>query len=126
VNISADFALIIEDDAYLAEIFTRALESVGFQTEWLQDGRAALARLSQTTPAVITLDLHLPHVSGRDLLSYIRREPRLAKTRVILTTADALSAELVAPEAELVLLKPISFSQLRELAGRLKPKAELP
>jgi len=126
VNLSADFALIIEDDAYLAEIFTKALESVGFQTETLQDGRAALARLSQITPAVITLDLHLPHVSGRDLLSYIRREPRLAKTRVILTTADALSAELVAPETELVLLKPISFSQLRELAERLKPKAELP
>lgn len=112
-------ALVIEDDANLAEIFSKALESAGYTVEVLFDGRVALTRLSQVTPIAITLDLNLPNVSGRDLLSYIRQEPRFSKTRVILTTADALTANLLASQAELVLLKPISFSQLRLLASRL-------
>ncbi len=114
-------ALIIEDDAYLAEIFTHALGSVGYETEIARDGRAGMERLAQITPTLVTLDVHLPFVSGRDILTHIRTDPRLLGIRVILTTADALTAELMAPQAELVLLKPISFSQLRTLAQRLRP-----
>lgn len=116
-----NLALVIEDDDYLTEIFSSALESAGFEIEIFKEGRSALARLAVITPGVITLDLHLPNVSGRDIISYIRQDPRLAQTRVILTTADAQTANLVASQAELVLLKPISFSQLRQLAARLKP-----
>jgi CheY-like chemotaxis protein len=114
-------ALIIEDDNYLAEIFSKAFESVGYQTDIRRDGRAALDRLNEVTPTIITLDMHLPHVSGREILRHIKREPRLAETRIILTTADAATASAVGAEADLVLLKPISFSQLRALANRLRP-----
>jgi CheY-like chemotaxis protein len=116
------FALIVEDDPFLAEIFSKALQSVGYETEVVSDGRSAMIRLSETTPDLVTLDLHLPVVSGRDLLAYIRRESHLVDTRVILTTADSMTADQIAPHAELVLLKPISFSQLRELALRLRPR----
>jgi CheY-like chemotaxis protein len=113
-------ALVIEDDPFLAEIFSKALESVGYKTDIVSEGRTALVRLAETTPALVTLDLHLPGISGRDLLSFIRRERHLTHTRVILTTADSATANLMAPEAELVLLKPISVNQLRELALRLR------
>lgn len=115
-------ALIIEDDNYLAEIFSKAFDSVGYRTEIMQDGRAAMERLGQVTPTIITLDMHLPYVSGRDILRRIKREPRLAGTRIVLTTADAATASAVGAEADLVLLKPISFSQLRALASRLRPR----
>lgn len=115
-------ALIIEDDDYLAEIFSKAFDSVGYRTEIMPDGRTALDRLEQVTPTIITLDMHLPHISGRDLLRHVKRTPHLANTRIILTTADAATASAVGAEADLVLLKPISFSQLRALASRLQPR----
>jgi len=115
------FALIIEDDWKLAIICAQALRLAQFETEIVQDGNAALDRLAATTPAVVVLDLHLPHVSGREILRQIRADRRLDQTRVILATADALMAETLRAESDLVLLKPISVRQLRDLATRLRP-----
>jgi CheY-like chemotaxis protein len=77
--------------------------------------------LANLTPALVVLDLHLPHVSGKTLLRQIRADERLRETRVILTTADALMAAHLDEEADVVLLKPVSVTQLRDLATRLRP-----
>ncbi len=114
-------ALIIEDDAKISMIFAEALKTVEYDTEIIQDGQLALDRLAETTPAVVVLDLHLPHVSGPDILHQIRTDPRFAKTRVMVVTADSALADSLEDEADLVLLKPISFNQLRDLASRLRP-----
>jgi two-component system response regulator AdeR len=111
--------LIIEDDDDLSVIFSEALQAAGFKTEIIQSGDQALARLAVTTPDVVVLDLHLPRVAGMDILHQIRADARLAKTRVIVATAHPRMAESLRDEADLVLLKPISFSQLRDLAAIL-------
>ena len=114
-------ALIIEDDPDLSIIFAEALQAAEFETKIIQDGRVALACLAEDQPIIVVLDLHLPHASGGDILHLIRSEARLAQTRVIVTTADPLMADSLQAEADLVLIKPISFSQLRDLAVRLRP-----
>jgi len=115
-------ALIIEDDPQLGQIFSIALQS-RFSTELITDGDTALARLSEANPMVIVLDLHLPGVSGKDILTQIRADPRLSKTSVIVSTADALLAEMLQDEGDIVLVKPVSPVQLSELASRLYPGA---
>ena len=112
-------ALIIEDDLDLSEIFSIALRSDGFETELVRDGKQALERLAGTPPAIILLDLHLPHVDGATILRKIHENDRYAGTGVIVTTADAQMADGVRGKADLVLLKPVSVDQLRELAKRL-------
>ena len=114
-------ALIIEDDPDLAIIFTGALRQAGFKTEIILDGRHALERLAATVPAIVLLDVHLPYYSGMEILQKIRADTRLAQTKVILATADSIRAEQLQAEADLVLLKPISYRQLRDLAERLLP-----
>ena len=59
------FALIIEDDEDLSLIFSEALTAAQFETEVIQDGGSAVARLAETTPDVVVLDLHLPNISGK-------------------------------------------------------------
>jgi DNA-binding response OmpR family regulator len=114
-------ALVIEDDPKLANIFAEALRAAEFEAEIVQDGQLALARLADIVPAVVVLDLHLPYISGKDILQSIRSDSRYNQTRVILATADPMMAEELRTEADLVLLKPISFTQLRDLASRLRP-----
>jgi DNA-binding response OmpR family regulator len=115
-----NLALVIEDDEDLSEIFTKALEQAGFEVETIGDGKTAQQRLKEVVPNVIALDLHLPLVDGATLLKQIHADERLSKTRVILTTADAVQAEFLRPMATIVLIKPISFSQLRDISKRLK------
>jgi CheY-like chemotaxis protein len=75
--------------------------------------------LTATALAVVLLDLHLPYASGVDILHHIRANQRLAKTRVIIVTADLFRAEALRDEVDLVLLKPISFTRLHHLAANL-------
>ena len=117
-------ALIIEDDEDLASIFAEALRGVGFEVELVADGEVAQERLENgPAPFLILLDMHLPHVSGADLLqNIIKRDERYAKTTVIITTADARMGEAYNEQVDFVMIKPISFVQLRDLTSRLKPK----
>jgi len=112
-------ALVIEDDIDLSEIFSMTLRGGGFETEVIQDGQAALNRLESTPPALILLDMHLPHVAGTTILQAINADKRFTKTSVIVATADARLAEELHSKADLVLLKPVSVDQLRELAQRM-------
>ncbi len=116
-----NLALIIEDDWDLACIFAEALQAAKFETEIIRDGQAGLTRLLEIQPALVVLDLHLPTITGEQILQKIEAQAELVKTRVIITSADALMAEQLRAKVDLVLLKPISFSQLRDLAVRLCP-----
>jgi DNA-binding response OmpR family regulator len=115
-----NFALVIEDDEDLSAIFAKALEAAGFNVEAIRDGEVAQRRLQETTPRVIVLDMHLPHVDGSALLKQIHANPTFGNTKIILATADNVLAEIYRDQANIVLVKPISFSQLRDLSARLK------
>ncbi len=114
-------ALIIEDDPQQSEIFSYAVQLAGYQVETCADGQQALNVLAKTAPYLIVLDLNLPNVRGDKILSFIRSQAHLHKTRVILATANPQHAEPLHESSDLVLIKPISFEQLRDLAIRLKP-----
>ena len=112
-------AFIVEDSVDLAEIFAEALMAAGFTTEIIARGDRALARLVTTVPDIVLLDMHLPGASGERILRRIRADERLAKTRVMIASADDAIAEGLREQVDLTLLKPISYTQLRDLAARL-------
>lgn len=118
------FAIVIEDTDDIAQVFQTAMEQAGFESEIIPDGERALERLAEIVPDLVILDLHLPKVSGEQILKYIRADSRLANIKVIVATADSNWAEKLASESTISLLKPISFTQLRQLAERLKPRDE--
>lgn len=113
-------AFVIEDDEAHSELFSEALQKAGFQVEVIRDGQVALSRLADSVPNLVVLDLHLPHVTGTDILNYIRSDERMLKTRVVLASADPQTASFLRAKADLVLIKPVSYFQLRELAARLR------
>jgi CheY-like chemotaxis protein len=116
---------IVEDDPDIAEIFSIALKSVGFSVEIIENGARALARLAETAPALVVLDLSMPLVSGDSVLRQFVADKRLLNTRVMVVTAMAAKAEELAEQADVTLIKPVSISQLRDLALRLVPSAGL-
>jgi len=120
----SESVLIVEDDEDLANIFAEALRGVGFEVEIVADGKAAKERLTKgSVPFLILLDMHIPYISGADLLTdIIKRNKRFEKTIVIITTADARLGEAYNDQVDFVMIKPISFVQLRDLTSRLKPK----
>ncbi len=120
----SELALIIEDDEDLASIFAEALRGIDYEVEHVADGKVAAERLKNgAAPYLILLDMHLPHISGGDLLTNIMKtDERYKDTIIIITTADARMGEAYSDQVDFVMIKPISFMQLRDITARLKPK----
>ena len=118
----SELAFIIEDDEDLATIFSEALQSSGYVVEAVRDGLIASKRLKETQPDVVVLDMHLPGISGEELFTQIHSDARLKHTVVVIATADARMGEAYTEKADFVLIKPITFTQLRDLSARLHRK----
>lgn len=111
------YALVVEDDAEIARFFALTLQEF-FSVEIARTGQDALDVLARTVPQMILLDLNVPLVSGVELLRRIRASDRLAQMVVIVATANPQMADNVYELADLVLLKPVSYDQLRDLIRR--------
>ena len=112
-------ALVVEDDEELGEIFVDLLETTGLKVERVGDGQLALDSLKQFTPDIMMLDMHLPRVSGLEILQQVRADARLQNIEVVIVTADALLSNVVRDQADFVLIKPVDYSQLNTLIERL-------
>lgn len=117
-------ALIIEDDPKLGAIYETIVEQAGYIAEIIKTGDKAMTRLDTATPNLVLLDIHLPYVSGEEILRRIRSDKRLTHIPVIVLTADQHVTQLVTEQADHVLTKSLGISQLRSLVARLRRDSE--
>jgi DNA-binding response OmpR family regulator len=113
--------VVIEDDRELGELVTEALAmELDCDLHLLLDGTEAMRWLSAETgenvPGLIILDMHLPGVSGLQILDYIRSQTRFDNTRVVVTTADSMLLEKARNKADWLLLKPVAYSHFAEIS----------
>ncbi|MBX6362744.1 MAG: sigma-54-dependent Fis family transcriptional regulator [Gemmatimonadetes bacterium] len=79
--------LIIDDEHSILQTLKILLRGEGFEVEVSDNGREALARLSDIAPDVVLTDIRMPGVSGLEVLAAVReKDPELP---VILMTAQA-------------------------------------
>lgn len=74
----------------------RVLEDEQYQVSILQNGKDAFARVRQSLPDLLILDLKLGDVSGKDILMQLKSDSVTADVPVIVYTAAVLEAEEVA------------------------------
>ncbi|MGH9016986.1 MAG: ATP-binding response regulator, partial [Acidimicrobiales bacterium] len=87
------------------------------QIELLAAGAGApgLALARRHRPDVILLDLHLPDMSGHEVLDRLRADPATSDTAVVVVSADATVAAMAALDGQRVaayLTKPIDVREL--------------
>lgn len=122
--------LLIEDnpaDVFLIKEAMRA-HGIDFDLQWLSDGEEALGhvnslRASSRRPELILLDLNLPKVDGKELLSHIRRNQHLAETPVvILTSSDSPHdrSETASLGASCYIKKPPTLDEFLRVGGTIK------
>ncbi|MBB4401807.1 MULTISPECIES: response regulator [Rhizobium/Agrobacterium group] len=106
--------LLVEDDAELAQWLIKALKQrYEFMIDWADDGTAADQRLRQEEFDAVILDLGLPKMGGRAVLSAMRvrgdNTPAL-----ILTARDTLSERIgtLHEGADDFLAKPFAIEEL--------------
>ena len=76
--------LVIDDDENIVRILTLYLRSKGYDVVSCKSGSRALSVFTDTKPDLVLLDVMLPGMDGREILSKIRK---LSRTPVIMLTA---------------------------------------
>lgn len=113
-------ALVVEDDKTLEVIYRFILERAGFEVLFAADGRQAISILETHTPALIFLDMLLPHTHGSEVLRYIRTTDRLKSTRVVVTSSIHNYERDI--QQEEFLLKPVHAPVIARIAEETRSK----
>jgi two-component system response regulator RegX3 len=109
--------LVVDDEQSYRDALSVALEREGFIVETAADGAEAIARFDATRPALVLLDVMLPHMSGVDVCRELR-----ARSQVPIIMVTARNAEIDAVVglevgADDYVTKPF---RLRELVARVR------
>ena len=126
--------LLVEDNPDDAEMAVRAFKraKIANTLQVVRDGEEALAflfaigryteRLNRPLPAVILLDLHLPNISGMEVLRRIKADPYTAGIPVIILTVSSLDEHIAACRSLGVqdyIIKPVGFRNFSEVTPNL-------
>jgi two-component system response regulator (stage 0 sporulation protein F) len=118
--------LIVEDDVDLREILELALGEEGYAVAAAGNGLEAIVSLIfGDRPDALLLNLHMPVLSGADVLDVLRVDPAWARLPVILMTGAPLPPEL-ARRADAVLPKPFEIETLTETIDVLVSRGAAP
>ena len=122
--------LIVDDNAPIRELAELIAKGAGWDADEAPGGREALAMLAQRHYDCVLLDIAMPDVSGEDVFLAIRRDPILARMRVVAYTANAMTHEVARYKAlgfDAIVTKPATIQELRAaLSGPVNDAAALP
>ena len=111
--------LIVDDDEPTAKNIQRTLRRAGFETDIANDGFQAGTLAKSFSPAMMTLDLDMPGLSGLDVIKFVRSSDELRHIKVLTVSAmprDELEKALTVG-ADDVLEKPFANA---DLVGKVK------
>jgi signal transduction histidine kinase/ActR/RegA family two-component response regulator len=122
--------LHIEDNLANVKLVERILgEREDIEVVAAMQGRLGLELAHELRPALVLLDLHLPDVSGDDVLRQLREDPATASIPVVIVSADATPGQiqrLTAAGAMAYLTKPLDVRELLRLLEEVLPAAPAP
>jgi CheY-like chemotaxis protein len=80
--------LCIEDEHFIAELYSRALTKAGYQVDTVADGQQALGMAETNVYDIILLDLMIPSLTGIEVLRILRDPARVSpiKSKIVITT----------------------------------------
>jgi two-component system response regulator AtoC len=127
--------LIADDDAAMRNYLSRFLSTIGYQTESVDSGESAIARLRQTpAPDLVLLDMLMPGTDGIDVLTHMKKvnpgipvvvlsgvgHVRTVVDAIKLGAADYLSKPFEDEELELTIRNILERLQLRDEVQTLR------
>jgi len=78
--------LLIEDEAFICELYSRALTKAGYDLDVKMNGEEGLAAALTDTYDLVLLDLLVPGLSGIEALHKLRGSDKALHGKIVITT----------------------------------------
>jgi CheY-like chemotaxis protein len=125
IDEGAPCILVVEDEPETADLLGHIFEVDGYRVVHANDGERALA-IARKRPGGVRaalVDLELPWMDGRALISELRKDEHTKDVRILVVSG---ARDAHAMNADAVVLKPLSRDRLREVLDRVHDWAPLP
>ena len=110
------WVLVIDDDPDVRDMLRTVLSCEGYAVQTASSGADALAQLAAAMrpPALILLDLHMPGISGQEVMAYVRANEWVAPAPpvVFMSAGAQVHAEAAHWHVAGSLAKPFALSEL--------------
>lgn len=113
--------LVIDDNADVAESLAALLEFEGHEIRTAQDGTSGLQEAARFAPDVVFCDIGMPGMSGHEVATKLRADPRHETTLLVAVTGWGSEADKrLSVEAgfDVHFTKPISLEQVESILAR--------
>ena len=97
-SIPQQIALVVDDSMLIRHTVCRFLEQRGFSVASAANGVEAMHILSNVLPDLIVTDLMMPKMTGSELITAVKANPRMARIPVVVLAgrSSAAASPLVA------------------------------
>jgi CheY-like chemotaxis protein len=86
--------LVVDSDADTREMLRMCLDRCGIEATEAANAPEALAKVSESLPHAVLLDMALPGIDGYDLCRMLRERPDTHRTPIIAVTGYAFPADI--------------------------------
>ena len=123
---AAPRVLIVDDEPYIRELIQRCLEMEGYDCHTAAHAEAALAALDDDSYQLLVSDIHMPGMSGMELLATVRqRHPDLAVLMVTGVDDRKVGIQALRLGAYGYLIKPFDVNELAINAANALQRRQL-
>ncbi|MBN1621258.1 MAG: response regulator [Endomicrobiales bacterium] len=107
--------LVVDDDAAIARVCTKALQAVGYTCNMVNSAEEAIEALKKSAYHLVVTDLQMPGKSGMDLLHHIKQNYAGCDV-IIITSYPSVDTAIEALRAGVYdyIRKPFSVEDLRD------------
>lgn len=109
--------LIVDDSPTEQHIFSKALQSRGYETVVASDGEEAIATAEQVQPEVIVMDVVMPGMNGFQATRKLSRNPATKEIPIVIVSGKGQETDRIwglRQGAAQYLVKPVQEEQLAE------------
>jgi len=114
--------LVVEDRATVALVLEVALTDEGHNVDLAYNGRTALEKLSlEPRPDIVFVDLHMPDISGREVVTTMRADSLLHDIPVVIVSGSIPKPENMPPDGsyKAFISKPFDLCEVLDTVERL-------
>ena len=120
--------LVVDDFSTMRRIIRNLLKELGYNNvDEAEDGIVGLNKLKGGGYDFVVSDWNMPNMDGLTMLQHIRAEPILAKLPVLMVTAEAKKANIIAAAqagANGYIVKPFTAATLDEKLAKIFEKLD--
>lgn len=112
---------VVDDEALIASLIESAM-SEDYEINHIATGKGCLDRLTREQPDLMFIDMHMPEMTGLEVVASMRRSNALTRIPVVIMSANKSDFEknlVLAQNVQGYMGKPLNYSDLHQVVATL-------